>query len=94
MNGKLTWLETQYAATDCDMKEAGLALPFAMLKLDGKTFAIVEEDSYEGESYLVLEIRRRSVRRVLETYAVAVEMKNAGESVGTVTRRRKIPTDH
>jgi hypothetical protein len=69
MNGKLTLLETQYSPTDCDMKEAGLALPFAMLKLDGKTFAIVEEDSYEGESYVVLEIQRRKVRRVLETYA-------------------------
>jgi hypothetical protein len=69
VNGKLTLLDAQYFPTDCDVKDLGLSLPFAVLELDGKTFAIVEEDSYEGESYVVLEIRRRSVRRILETYA-------------------------
>lgn len=67
--GKLTLLDSQYSATDCDMKEGGLTLPFAILQLDGKTFAIVEEDGYEGEGYTILEIQENRVRRVLETYA-------------------------
>jgi hypothetical protein len=67
--GELTLLDSQYSPTDCDMKEGGLTLPFAILQLNGKTFAIVEEDSYEGESYIILEIRRNRVRRVLETFA-------------------------
>lgn len=67
--GKLILLDSQFSPTDCDMKEGGLALPFAVLRLDGKTFVIVEEDSYEGESYIILEIQKNHVRRVLETYA-------------------------
>lgn len=67
--GKLTLLDSHYEPTDCDMKEGGLTQPFAILHLDGKTFAIVEEDSYEGEGYTVLEIGKATIRRVLETYA-------------------------
>lgn len=67
--GKLILLDSQFSPTDCDMKEGGLALPFAMLRLDGKTFVIVEEVGYEGESYIILEIQKNRVRRVLETYA-------------------------
>ena len=67
--GELTLLDSQYSPTDCDMKEGGLILPFAILQLHGKTFAIVEEDSYEGEAYIILEIQKKRVRRVLETYA-------------------------
>jgi hypothetical protein len=67
--GKLILLDSQFSPTDCDMKEGGLALPFAILRLDGKTFAIMEEDSYEGEVYTILEIQKNRVRRVLETYA-------------------------
>jgi len=51
------------------MKEGDLSLPLAIVQLDGKTFAIVEEDSYEGESYVILEIRKNKVRRILETLA-------------------------
>ena len=51
------------------MKEGGRILPFATLQLDGKTFAIVEEEGYEGEGYTILEIRKDGIRRVLETYA-------------------------
>jgi hypothetical protein len=68
-DGRLRLLASEYSATDCDMKEGALDIPYAMLRLDGKTFAIVEEAGYEGESYVVLEIGRRSIRRVLETYA-------------------------
>jgi hypothetical protein len=65
----LTLLASQFSPTDCDMKEGGLTRPFGILQLDGKTFAIAEEDSYEGESYVILEIRKKDVHRVLETYA-------------------------
>ena len=61
-------LESHFASTDCDLKESGVNRPFAILHLSGKSFAIVEEDSYEGESYTIVEIRRNSVRRLLETY--------------------------
>ena len=67
--GNLTLLASQFSLTDCDMKEGDLALPFAILHLDGKTFAVVEEDSYEGESYTIVEIQKAGVRRVLESYA-------------------------
>jgi hypothetical protein len=67
--GNLTLLTSLFSATDCDMKEGGIGRPFAILDLDGKTFAIVEEDSYEGEEYTILEIRESGVRRILETYA-------------------------
>jgi len=67
--GNLALLDSQFNPTDCDWKEGGRVLPFVILQLDGKTFAIVEEDSYEGESYTILEIRNDGVRRVLETYA-------------------------
>lgn len=67
--GNLALLDSQFNPTDCDWKEGGRVLPFMILQLDGKTFAIVEEDSYEGESYIILEIRRDGVHRVLETYA-------------------------
>ena len=67
--GNLTLLTSLFSATDCDMKEGGIAVPFAILDLDGKTFAIVEEDSYEGEEYTILEVRGSGVRRILETYA-------------------------
>jgi hypothetical protein len=69
--GNMALLDSQFQPTDCDRKEGGLALPFAILQLDGKTFAIVEEDSYEGECYTILEIQKDRVRRVLETYAGA-----------------------
>jgi hypothetical protein len=65
----LTLLASQFSPTDCDMKEGGLILPSAILQLDGKTFAIAEEDSYEGESYIILEIQKNGIHRVLETYA-------------------------
>lgn len=67
--GNLTLLTSLFSATDCDMKEGGIVQPFALLDLDGGTFAIVEEDSYEGEEYTILEIRESGVRRILETYA-------------------------
>ncbi len=67
--GNLALLDSQFAPTDCDMKEGGLTLPFAILQLDGKTFAIVEEDGYEGEGYTILEIQKDGVHRVLDTYA-------------------------
>ena len=67
--GKLALLDSQFAPTDCDRKQVGLAFPFAILTLDGKTFAVVEEDSYEGESYIILEIQKDGVHRVLATYA-------------------------
>lgn len=64
----LILLGSHFASTDCDLKESGFNQPFAILHLDGKTFAIVEEDGYEGESYTIVEIRRKGVRLVLETY--------------------------
>jgi len=67
--GKLVLLDSQLAPTDCDRKQVGLGFPFAILTLDGKTFVIVEEDHYEGESYIVLEIGKDGVHRVLATYA-------------------------
>ncbi len=67
--GNLALLDSQFNPTDCDWKEGGRVLPFVILQLDGKTFAIVEEPSYEGESYTILEIKKDGVRRVLETYA-------------------------
>jgi hypothetical protein len=67
--GNLALLDSQFNPTDCDWKEGGRVLPFLILQLDGKTFAIVEEDSYEGEGYTILEIRNDGVRPVLETYA-------------------------
>jgi hypothetical protein len=67
--GNLALLDSQFNPTDCDWKEGGRVLPFVILQLDGKTFAIVEEPSYEGESYTILEIKNDGVRRVLETYA-------------------------
>jgi hypothetical protein len=67
--GNLALLDSHYQLTDCDMKEGGLTVPFAVLHLDGKKFVVVEEIGYEGESYAILEIRKGSVRRVLETYA-------------------------
>jgi len=67
--GNLALLHSQFAPTDCDRKQVGLAFPFAILNLDGKTFAVIEEDSYEGESYIILEIRKDGVHRILETYA-------------------------
>jgi len=67
--GKFVLLDSHFAPTDCDMKEGDLSLPLAILQLDGKTFAIVEEDSYEGEGYVILEIRKDRVRRILETLA-------------------------
>jgi len=67
--GKFALLDSQFAPTDCDMKEGDLSLPLAIVQLDGKTFAIVEEDSYEGEGYVILEIRKDKVRRILETLA-------------------------
>ncbi|HXM46673.1 MAG TPA: hypothetical protein VN956_02315 [Pyrinomonadaceae bacterium] len=67
--GKFLLLDSQFAPTDCDMKEGDLSLPLAILQMDGKTFAIVEEDSYEGEGYVILEIRKDKVRRILETLA-------------------------
>jgi hypothetical protein len=67
--GNLALLDSQFNPTDCDWKEGGRVLPFMILQLDGKTFAIVEEDSYEGEGYTVLEIQKDGVHRVLETYA-------------------------
>gem|GEM_PF-1195497 len=68
-NGYLTLLDSHFSPTDCDMKEGGRIAPFALMKLDGKTFVVVEEDGYEGESYVIFEIRKDSVHRVLETYA-------------------------
>ncbi len=67
--GKFALLDSHFAPTDCDMKEGDLSLPLVIVQLDGKTFAIVEEDSYEGESYVILEIRKNKVRRILETLA-------------------------
>jgi len=67
--GNLTLLDFQFEPTDCDMKEGGRILPFAIVQVNGKTFAIVEEDSYEGEGYNILEIREDSVHHVLDTYA-------------------------
>ena len=68
-HAKLALLDSQFNPTDCDWKEGGRVLPFMILQVDGKTFAIVEEDSYEGESYTILEIQRDGVRHVLDTYA-------------------------
>jgi hypothetical protein len=68
-NGKLFLLNSQFLPTDCDMKDSGLIWPLAIIKVDDLVFAVCEEDGYEGESYLILEIRRRAVRQVLETYS-------------------------
>lgn len=68
-NGYLALLDSQFSPTDCDRKDSGRLVPFGVMKLDGKTFVVAEEDSYEGESYIILEIRKDSVHRVLQTYA-------------------------
>ena len=65
----LILLTSDFSPTDCDLKEAGIVRPFAILDLDGRTFAIVEEDGYEGEAYVILEIRESGLQRILETYA-------------------------
>ncbi len=67
--GNLSLLDSVFSPPDCDMKEGDLTQPFVVLQLDGKTFIIVEEDGYEGESYTILEIQKDRVRHVLETYA-------------------------
>jgi hypothetical protein len=67
--GQLSLINTDFSATDCDEKEGGRTQAYAILRLDGKAFAIVVEYSYEGESYVIFEIRRSSLVRVLETYA-------------------------
>ena len=69
VQGNLALLDSQFNPTGCDRKEGGLTEPFAIFQLEGKTFAVIEEDSYEGESYVILEIRKDGVHRVLETYA-------------------------
>ncbi len=68
-DGQLTLVKTDFSPTDCDGKEGGTSRPYAILQLDGKQFAVVEEDSYEGESYVIFQIHPRGLRRVLETYA-------------------------
>jgi hypothetical protein len=67
--GRLTLLKSDFWSTDCDRKDGGPSQPYAILRLDGTDFAVVEEASYEGESYVILEIGQRRIRRVLETYA-------------------------
>jgi len=67
--GQLALINTDYWPTDCDRKDGGTSEPFAVVHLDGRVFAIVAEYSYEGDAYTILEIRRRHVVRVLETFA-------------------------
>lgn len=69
VHGNVSLLDSQFQPTDCDRKEGGMTIPFDIFQLDGKTFAVVEEDNYEGESYIILEIRRDGIHRILETYA-------------------------
>ena len=66
---QLTILKTYFASTNCDQKEGGPTQPLAVIHLDGKVFAIVVEYGWEGESYAIVEIGRRRLIRVLDTYA-------------------------
>ncbi len=67
--GDLTLVATDYGPTDCDWDKGGYTKPFAIITLSRRTFAVVEEDSYEGESYTIFEIQQTRLRRILETYA-------------------------
>lgn len=67
--GRLTLLKRDFSPTDCDLKEGIPAQPLAIIQLGAKIFAVVAEYSYEGDSFVILEIDQRGLLRVLETYA-------------------------
>jgi hypothetical protein len=54
------------AVDDCDEKTSARLLPLGITTINGRTYWLVSEHYYEGESRFVIEAGRDGVRRVLE----------------------------
>ncbi len=59
---------TKVFLTDCDAKEAHVGRPLAAVEVGGQLFWLVQDHEYEGERYIIDEIRQTGVRQVMQFY--------------------------
>jgi hypothetical protein len=62
---KISFLSSEFIATDCDGKEMNDIVPDVIITIRGKLYAVSENYGYEWESYRIHEILDGSMREVL-----------------------------
>jgi hypothetical protein len=59
---------TKVFLTDCDATEAHVGRPLAAVQVGGQLFWLVQDHGYEGERYIIDEIRQTGVREAMQFY--------------------------
>jgi hypothetical protein len=65
--GSMGLMESKVAFTDCDRKGPSTMIPMGVTTLLEQTFLFVREHGWEDESYIILELNRSGLHRVLQT---------------------------
>jgi hypothetical protein len=66
-SGKDRVLGVTVRLTDCDFKEVAFNTPMGLLELKGGTFAVVQVNGWESQSYAILKISTAEVTTVLDS---------------------------
>ena len=66
--GGLGLLANRNFLTDCDMKGPSSMTPLGILRLKNTTYLFVTEHGWEDESYIILELDKSGLHKVLETF--------------------------
>lgn len=66
--GGMGLLDSRQYLTDCDLKGPSFMTPLGLLRLQNMTYLFVTEHGWEDESYLILELAKSGLHKVLETF--------------------------
>jgi hypothetical protein len=64
--GTFTLIDPTVFLTDCDRKEVITGLPLAALRVSRQRFWVLQQHGYEGEAYVIAEIRQSGIRYPIE----------------------------
>lgn len=65
--GAVGLMESNFVFTNCDRKGPSTMIPLGLTTLEEQTFLFVREHGWEDESYIILELKKSGLNRVLQT---------------------------
>lgn len=65
--GSMDLMDNNFVFTDCDRKGPSTMIPLGLTTLQEQTFLFVREHGWESEDYIILELNKSGLDRVLQT---------------------------
>ena len=65
--GGLGLMDSIFGFTDCDRKGPSTMIPLGLMTLQEQTFLFVREHGWESESYIIIELNKSGLHRLLQT---------------------------